>query len=157
MKKLVSITIIVALCVLMCACSTTTVAPPLEEETTTHTLPPTQSETAEPEWAEVDSDIILSSGEEIVVGTQDFETFALMGSNDEDSYIILKVNDSGHKNILEYTSITSNTLYLYLNGEEIEELTIDPYTDDVPMTIEFGHDKSYEELCELASIIRGLF
>lgn len=153
MKKLIALTMIIMLCVSLTACMGNTTP---TEEISTHTLPPTEaSVTVEPEWAEVDSDIALTDGENnMVVAAIDFETFALVGSNDDDSYIKIKLNDSGYKSLLEYTSITSNTFYLTLNGEEIEEIT---YADDVPNPIEFGHDKSYAQLCELAGAIRGLY
>lgn len=153
MKKLISITILIMLCVSLTACMGNTTP---TEEISTHTLPPTQAYvTVEPEWAPVDSDIALMDSEgNTLVTAADFETFALVGTNDDDSHIKIMLNDSGYKSLLEYTGVTSNTFYLYLNGEEIEEIT---YADNVPNPIEFGHDKSYEELCQLAGAIRGLF
>lgn len=156
MKRFIALTLIIMLCVSLTACMGNTTP---SEEISTHTLPPTEaSVTVEPEWAEVDSDIALTDGENnIVVAAIDFETFALVGTNDDDSYIKIKLNDSGYKNLVEYTTYTSNTLYLYLNGEKIDELTFDTYTDSAPNPFEFGHDISYNELCELAGAIRGLF
>ncbi|MBE6824801.1 MAG: hypothetical protein E7513_05590 [Ruminococcaceae bacterium] len=154
MKKqlLLLFTLILMICVVCTACSSTKEP---TEETSAHTLPPTEATIAEPEWVEVDCDIALvDSDGAVVVPAVDFETFALVGTNDDDSYIKIKLNDSGYMSLIEYTSITSNTFYLYLNGEEIEEIT---YADDVPNPIELGHDMSYQELCELATTIRGLF
>lgn len=153
MKRYIAITLIIMICISLTACMGNTTP---SEDVSSHTLPPTQaSVTVEPEWAEVDSDIALTDSENnTIVVAADFETFALVGTNDDDSYIKIMLNDSGYKSLIEYTSITSNTFYLYLNGEEIEEIT---YASDVPNPIEFGHSKSYEELCQLAGAIRGLF
>ncbi len=154
MKKrlLLLITLIIMICVVCTAC-----AEPENEvksgETTVHTLPPTEVITVEPEWAEVDCDIALVDSEEnIVVTAEDFETFAVIGADDSTSYIAIKVSDEATSMI---NAMSSTDLSLKIEGKFVEK-------DSIPTTnftgeIEIGHDMSYQELCELATTIRGLF
>ncbi len=154
MKKrfLLLITLILMICVVCTACA----EPEVEiknEETTAHTLPPTEIITVEPEWAEVDCDIALvDSDENIVVSAEDFETFAVIGTDDSTSYIAIKVSDEATSIV---KAMSSADLSLKIEGEYVEK-------DSIPTTnftgeIKIGHDMSYQELCELATTIRGLF
>lgn len=149
MKKLISITILIMLCVLCTACQSNEIV----ESTTTHTLPPTEESVAiEPEWAPVDCDIaLIDSNENTVVAAQDFETFAVIGT-DDNAYITIKVSDTAAQTL---TSISSQELSLTINGEYISKVSIDAST--FAGEIELGHDLDYNSLCELATTIRGLF
>lgn len=124
-------------------------------DTTTHTLPPTQATIAEPEWAEVSCDIALfeTATNTPILVNEDFQTFALVGSNDEDSYIILKVSEDA-VNTVKSTQELSD-LQLIINGDTVADLVIDPET--FTGEIKFGENHPYDSLCVLASQIRGLY
>lgn len=151
MKKLTIIALVIMTCILFCACG----EKEEKEPNTTHTIPPTQAAVAEPEWAEVDCDIILANPEnmETILYAEDFETFAVIGTTDEDSYIKIKVTDEATKMIKTLGELP--TLQLIVNGDTIADITIDPATFNGE--IEFGEDTPYEVLCQCASFIRGLF
>lgn len=151
MKKLSLIATIIMMCVLFCACAQETVT---ETENTAHTLPPTQSIVTEPEWAEIDCDIaLLDNSSNLILSSTDFETFAVVGSTDDDSYILLKVSEQATEMLL--TMQDKNELYITVNGEVVASANIDTATFDGEITV--GEDMTYDSLCELATTIRGLF
>ncbi len=159
MKKITAIILTLTLILSMCIIFTGCLA---EDEVTdnvsTHTLPPTESSittTAEPEYAEVACDIALiqSTTNTTILYADDFETFALVGSNDNDSYITLKLSDTATDIIKSTPDLSSLQLVVY--GDTCGDVEIDPTT--FTGEIAFGYDYSYEALCNLASTIRGLY
>lgn len=156
MKKLTAIilvlTLILSLSVMLSGCKEEKVPAP---DTTTHTLPPTQASITEPEWAEVNCDIALfeTATNTPVILNDDFETFALVGTNDEDSYITLKVSEDALNTIKSNQELSD--LQLIINGDTVADLVIDPQT--FTGEIKFGETYPYESLCVLASSIRGLY
>ena len=152
MKKLALI-----LCIIICVLFTT--ACTREEPTTEtlpHSIPATQPVVSEPEWAEIDCDISLVDADtsNIILMTENFETFAVVGTSDADSYIVLKTTDDA-VTMMQATSYAPTNLQLVVNGETKADISLDFTTFDGEIT--FGEDMTYESLCELASIIRGLF
>lgn len=145
------------LCIIICALFTTACAG--QDPTTEnlpHSIPATQPVVLEPEWAEIDCDISLVDADtsNIILMAEDFETFAVVGTTDEDSYIILKTSDEA-VTMMQATSYVPTNLQLVVNGETKADISLDFATFNGEIT--FGEDMSYESLCELASIIRGLF
>lgn len=124
-------------------------------DTTTHTLPPTQATIAEPEWAEVNCDIALfeTATNTPVILNEDFDTFALVGTNDADSYIVLKVTEEALNTIKANQALSD--LQLIINGDTVADIVIDPAT--FTGEIKFGENHPYDSLCILASQIRGLY
>ena len=156
MKKstaiLLVLTLILSLCVVLTGCKEEKTPAP---DTTTHTLPPTQATIAEPEWAEVLCDIALfeTATNTPVILNDDFDTFALVGSNDADSYIVLKVTEDALNTIKTNQSLSD--LQLIINGDTVADIVIDPAT--FTGEIKFGETYPYDSLCTLASQIRGLY
>ena len=156
MKKstaiLLVLTLILSLCVVLTGCKEEKTPAP---DTTTHTLPPTQATIAEPEWAEVLCDIALfeTATNTPVILNDDFDTFALVGSNDADSYIVLKVTEDALNTIKTNQSLSD--LQLIINGDTVADIAIDPAT--FTGEIKFGENHPYDSLCILASQIRGLY
>lgn len=157
MKKSTAIvlvlTLILSLCVVLTGCKEDKTPP--APDTTTHTLPPTEASTPEPEWAEVLCDIALfetATNTPVLTG-DDFETFALVGTNDADSYIVLKVSEAALNAITSTQSFSD--LQLIINGDTVADITIDPAT--FTGEIKFGETYPYDSLCTLASQIRGLY
>ncbi len=146
------------LCVIICVLFTTACTKQKDPTTETlpHSIPATQPVVLEPEWAEIDCDISLVDVDtnSIILMAEDFETFAVVGTTDEDSYIILKTTDDA-VNMMQATSYVPSNLQLVVNGETKADIAIDFATFNGEIT--FGEKLSYESLCELASIIRGLF
>lgn len=151
MKKLTLIALLIITCVLFCACE----KEEKEQNNSTHTIPPTQAVIVEPEWAEVDCDMILANPEtmETVLYAEDFETFAVIGTTDEDSYIKIKVTEEATQMIKTLGELPS--LQLIVNGDTFADITIDPATFNGEIV--FGEDIPYDVLCQRASYIRGLF
>lgn len=152
MKKLTIIILAIIMCVTFSACTKTETA---VEETTTHAIPATQPVIAEPEWAEVDCDIALidANTNTTVLYGEDFTKFAVMGTTDEDSYIVIETTDEAKDVINSMTEIP--TLQLVINGDTRGDIVIKVGT--FTGEISFGHDFPYETLCQLAITIRGLF
>lgn len=146
------------LCIIICVLFTT--ACTQQEESTTetlpHSIPATQPVVSEPEWAEIDCDISLVDADTntVYLMAEDFETFAVVGTTDADSYTVLKIADESVA-VLKTTSYQPSNLQLVVNGETKGDITVDFATFNGEIT--FGEDMTYESLCELASIIRGLF
>lgn len=151
MKKLALFALILILCLVFTACTEDTTP----TESTNHTLPPTEAtvSTQEYEWAEIDCVITMTdeSGN-VVLQLDDFVTFACVGSTDTDSCIKLKLTDDASS---ELKSMGNATYTVDIDSTTQETVTIDTktFTDE----IEIGHDLSYEQVCELATTIRGLF
>ncbi|MBQ4128947.1 MAG: hypothetical protein IJD68_04160 [Ruminococcus sp.] len=153
MKKLLTVTLIIMLCVLCTSCAFTTTQEPTED-ISTHTIPPTQDQTVAEEWAEIDCDIkLLDADGNTVVGFDDFETFTLSGTNDDDSCIKVKLSETATQMLCSLPEPTQ--LYIYISDEKIAPVNIDPATFNGE--IAFGSDLSFDKLCELATAIRGLF
>ncbi|MBQ8860447.1 MAG: hypothetical protein IJ015_03810 [Ruminococcus sp.] len=152
MKKLTVILLALLMCVFFSACN----KPDVEvEETTTHTIPATQPPLIEPEWAEVNCDIALidpNTNTTILYG-EDFSTFAVIGTTDEDSYITIKTTDAATQIINSMDELP--TLQLVINGDTRGDIVLKP--DSFTGEFSFGHNLPYEALCQLASSIRGLF
>ncbi|MBQ2971078.1 MAG: hypothetical protein IJE16_00835 [Ruminococcus sp.] len=146
------------LCIIFCVLFTTACSGQEDPTTETlpHSIPATQPVVLEPEWAEIDCDISLVDADtsNILLMAEDFETFAVVGTTDEDSYIVLKTT-SDAVSMMQATSYVPTNLQLVVNGETKADITIDFSSFNGEIT--FGEDMTYESLCELASIIRGLF
>lgn len=156
MKKTTAFIIVLALilsaCMLITGCSKDETP---QVDNTTHTLPPTEAVTSEPEWAEINCDIALidaSTNTTIIFG-EDFDIFAVYGTTDEDSYISIKVTQEA-TDIINSTQDLSQ-VQLVINGDTVGDITLKPgsFTGEIA----FGHDFPYENLCILASSIRGLY
>lgn len=151
MKKSILLILAILLCVFCCsACSKNDSNEPTDAP---HSLSPTLNASVEYEWAPIDCDIALVNNDSnIYVSEKDFETFAVVGSGDS-AYIILKVSDSATQQLNSLNSATM--LSLTINGEKVDGVSISSVTFNGE--IEFAHDMKYEQLCELANTIRGLF
>lgn len=153
MKKLLCILAVVLVCASFCSCTNKGDTTPTAEPTTTHTLPPTENTTTEYEWAEIDCELALTDKDgNTVAYADDFETFAIVGSTDDDSYIIVKLTDEA-TDIINTTSDVSE-LSLSINGEVYSDVT---FPDEFTGEIEIGNNMTFEQVCELATTIRGLF
>lgn len=151
MKKLLIFTAIIMMCICMAACVADTTP---TEETSTHTLPPTETvANLEPEWAEIDCNIkLINADSQVILSAEDFETFAVVGTNDDDSYIVVKVTDQAIDTV-KSSDLSNSTISI--NDEYSSAISID--TETFEGKIEFGYEWSYDELCLIASSIRGLY
>lgn len=155
MKKITALALVLTLILSICLFVTGCSKDKSQDDNTVHTLPPTEATQAEPEWAEVDCDIALikSLTSETILYGEDFETFAVYGTTDEDSYIEIKVSEEA-VGVVNSAQDLSN-LQLIINGDTVADIVIKPETFTGEIT--FGQDMPYESLCTLASSIRGLF
>lgn len=154
MKKLAIILVVIIMCFAFTACKDESEPTTTAETSVVHTLPPTEVVTDEYEWAEVDCDItIFDENGNAIVYPESFETFAVVGSTDEDSYIKLKVTDEA-KDVLSAIDSKEN-LALMINGDTYGDVTYcgEPFNGE----IEIGHSFAYEQICNIATVIRGLF
>ncbi|MBR2714824.1 MAG: hypothetical protein IKB73_01300 [Ruminococcus sp.] len=154
MKKLTLIILAIMMCVMFASCAKEEVNND-DKSSTTHTIPASESvNEAEPEWAEIDCDMTLVDAQgNIVLSGSDFETFALVGTNDDDSYILIKTSQEATD--IVKTADPSSTLDLCINGNTVGGGSISP--SEFNGEIKLGEDMTYETLCELANSIRGLF
>ncbi len=152
MKKILSLLAVVLVCVSFCCCTNKEDITPTVEPTTTHTIPPTENASTEYEWAEIDCELALNDkGGNAVLYAEDFTTFAVAGSTDEDSRIIVKVTDEATDMI---NTIGAADLSLTINGESCDDVT---FPEEFTGEFEIGNNMTYEQVCELATTIRGLF
>ena len=80
-------------------------------------------------------------------------TFAVVGSNDEDSYVIVKVSDEA-TDALNNVADKSQLCFL-IGGDSFGDVS---YGDgEFTGEIELGRTLPYEQVCNLATTIRGLF
>lgn len=150
-KKIAILLLAVMIVFTLSACAQST--DEVVEETSAHTIPPTQAVTTDYEWAEIDCDITLTDADSNVVAfADDFEMFALVGTNDDDSCIRLKLSENATSMLC---SVGEQTLTVSINSQVVDSVTISPDTFDGEF--EICSDLSFESLCELATTIRGLF
>lgn len=124
------------------------------EPTITHTLPPTENVSVDYEWVEIDCYMTISDADNnVIVNPEDFTTFAVVGSTDEDSYIIVKVSDEATATLNSVAD--KSQLFLLIGGDSFGDVS---YGDgEFTGEIELGHSLPYEQVCNLATTIRGLF
>lgn len=154
MKKFIAIICVVLLAVSFTACKNDTQPTEATNETEVHTLPPTESVPDEYEWAEIDCYMtICDQDNNVIVAPEEFTTFAVVGSTDEDSYVIVKVTDEATATINNVTD--KSQLILLIGGDSFGDVS---YGDgEFTGEIELGHSLPYEQVCNLATNIRGLF
>lgn len=155
MKKLITFTILIMLCLSLCACADTATEPTDATEQSSHTLPAAQTKD-EPEWCNIDCDINLVDGDAIYISAEDFDTFALIGSNDTDCALRIKLSDNGADMLKSFaqSDMLPKKLTLIVNGDSICDVALDESTIDGEFDIK--GNLTFEELCELSNTIRGL-
>ena len=153
MKRLLTILLVAALAVITAACGGSTenkaTQPATEAGTQLHTVPP-EEKPVQLEWAPVDCELQLMSGDTMLADQGAIPTFALSGSTDEDCalYFTLDAMTSG---VLQQNGGAG--CYLTLDGEKLDG-TLTFSEDCSEMTLAGGY--SYDEMCRLATRIRGL-
>ncbi len=151
MKRILSIIAVTLVCVCFASC-TNKEAPSNTDATIAHTLPPTENVSTEYEWAEIDCELAINDKDgNAVLYAEDFTTFAVAGSTDEDSYIIIKVTDEATDMI---NTIGTSDLSLTINDEVCDDVC---FPEEFTGEFEIGKAMTYEQVCELATTIRGLF
>ena len=155
MKKLLILLLLAATALCIVGCGSKPVEPTTAEPTANaepsaqrHTIPPSETQL---EWAPVDCDIALCSAEAILIGEDDFLTFALAGSTDEDCALRFALSESG-AGVLSAQQ-TAGGLHLTVDGKPLNgTLTFSDDCSEITMTGGY----TYEEMCRLATAIRGL-
>ena len=153
MKRFVIILTLIILCLSFTACKEEAVKEtPTQPEK--HTIAPSEIINNELEWAAVDCDIALNNAQaEPVLMGDDFDTFALCGSNDEDSYIVIKLSDDATKAVK--TMPETENMPLLINNVEVAKINIDPANFNGEIT--FGENDTINQLQEYANIMRALY
>lgn len=152
MRKLTGLFSILLLILMLTACSGTVAAPtePTEPEPATQrfTLAPKDDTAAEPEWCPLDCELSLTdeSGE-VYATAEDFLCFAIVGSSDEEAKLLFKPTDEAAK-MLSVCAV--GEWRMTLAGEDIGTVVPSVSFD------EFSLAGSYDDLCVLATTIRGL-
>lgn len=153
MKKILITLIICALALCIAGCGqngTTATADPVdgtESQTAAAELPTAP----EPEWALVDSDILLRSDDAVLVDKTGFGTFAISGNTNQSCQLIFSFDELTAAALSQ--QVNGAVCYLELDGETLNGNIVfnDDYTE---MT--FKGDYNYYEMCDLATAIRGL-
>ena len=156
MKKLLIPLLIAAIALCFAACGkksepTATEQPTAQPSTQRHTVPPTE-QTPKLEWAPVDCDIALHSSDGIAVEAADFLTFALDGSTDKDCKLRFSLSETA-AGVLAAQQTDPFNLYLTVNGDPLKGKL--SFSDDYTELVMQGN-YSYDEMCRLATTIRGL-
>ena len=142
---LLMLTAVVALITSSCGERATGELPvPTEETSSVISVLPT---IGEPEWAPVDSELELRDSDGILANRSDFERFAIIGSGDE-AYLSFKLTEEA-ENALSLSA--ARGWYLTLDGNSIGGVEVD---EENSVTLKTA--LTYNELCELATRIRGL-
>lgn len=155
MKRILALLCVAILVFSLTACKgNSDVTDTTTQATEMHTLPPTENVSTDYEWAEIDCYMTISDYENnAIANPEDFTTFAMVGSTDEDSYIIVKVSE-------EATTALNNVadksqLLLLIGGDSFGDVSYGE--GEFTGEIELGHSMTYEQVCELATTLRGLF
>lgn len=155
MKKIflitAALTLIMAGCA-GCAQNTAPTEPETQPETQPqlHTVAPMNDTDSEPEWGYVDCDIaVVNSENETVLSKNDFEAVAVSASG-ENAALLFRVTSQG-ADVMAATG--EETLAVTLDGEKIGSLNPQNITDS---EFTLAGDYTYEEICDLATRIRGL-
>ena len=154
MKRFLSILMIAAVALLMFGCSKsddkqssdTSSASAAEAETRPF------GKTAEPEWAPVDCEISLYSGNLVYAQNADFPTFAIVGDSDVNCALLFTVDKTAAA-VLSMNQDEGIKYALSVNGDELTG-TVSFNDDFTEMTFKGAY--SYEDMCSIASVIRGL-
>ena len=150
MKRIIAVLLASLFLLALTACKSEPepTAAPTQPEPQPHTVSPA-STVEEPEWAPVDSDVALLSDGEPFAASDAFTYFAIVGRG-EDAVIRLKVN-SLTASMLK--SAEGEPVYsVTLNGKKIGDAKVSEDFEELTLI----NDYSYEELCELATDIRGV-
>ena len=150
MKRIIVLIAILAV-ISLAACGAEPLPPteaPTEPVPQLHTLAPTEA-VAEPEWVPVDSDLTLERGGEVYAQGEDFERFALV---EDDGVFCLKFGLGEFACAVLGSQGSVEGFSLALNGEDIGGVSLS--ADCAELTL-IG-DYTYDELCVLATRIRGL-
>ena len=159
MKKLLIVFICLMSVAMLCSCSkngsetaSTTQETSVQSDGTSsqlHTLA-SPKENGDAEWTPVYGEVYIAdvNGEEIF-GKEEIRGFALIGTNDDDSYFEMMLSDMG-KEILK----TQNGPFsFYVDGEKLCDFT---YEETADGTFRFGDSLTFDELKKSATKIRGL-
>ena len=159
MKKLFVMLVCLMLVIGLCSCSkgsgdiadstSQTAAQSGDTSSQLHTLA-SPKDSADVEWTPVYGEVFIAdeNGDE-VLGKEEMKGFALVGSNDDDSYFEMMLSDMG-KDMLK---TLGNTFSFYVDGEKLCDFTYEETSDG---TFKFGESLSFEELKKAATKIRGL-
>ncbi len=148
MKKLTIILTAILLCVIFASCAGNTepTEPPVS-----HTIAPIEETVSQYEWAEIECELALSDSEgNVLLYSDDFTYFAVVGSTDEDSYIILQVTQDAQAVL---STVDTSAVSLTIYGDTVADVKV----SDDKSSITFGNSIPYATLCEYATTIRGLF
>ncbi len=121
------------------------------EPTTKLDTIPTTSPEGQPEWAPVDCDIKLESAQYVFAEGSDFQTFALVGNTDDNCELRFTLDVVTSGMLSQQDKATA--YYLTLDGKKLNG-TITFNDDFSEFSLKGGY--SYNDLCALASQIRGL-
>ena len=148
MKKLTIILTAILLCVIFAGCASNTEP---TEPSVSHTIPPIEETTSEYEWAEIECELALTDSEgNTLLYSEDFTYFAVVGSTDEDSYIVLQLTEDAQAML---SSVDTTAVSLTIYGDTVSDVKV----SDDKSTVTFGNSIPYATLCEYATTIRGLF
>ena len=153
MKRFLIIVLTAALALTAAACGGTVkpVATELATQAGTqlHTMPP-EEKPAALEWAPVDCELALENAGGVLADRAAIPTFALAGSTDEDCALHFMV-DQMTSGVLQQSG--GEGCYLTLDGNRLNGKL--SFSEDFSeLTLAGGYD--YEEMCQLATTIRGL-
>ena len=154
MKKLSIVLLIAAVALFSVGCGNSsdqnaTAEPTAEPSTQLHTLP--SDDDAPLEWAPVDCEITLESSSAVYAESEDFLTFALDGSTDEDCELRFTLDEKTASMLAQQSA--DSAYYLTVNGRVLKG-TITLSEDHSELTLKGGY--TYSKMCALASEIRGL-
>lgn len=153
MKRIILSLTLVILCLTFAGCKEEEAAPPAPTQTQMHTIPPTEEINSELEWAPVDCDIVLNNSEsQPVLYGDDFDTFALVGTNDDDSYIVIKLSEDATNAVKAMEK--SDDMPLLIDNVEVAKISLDPTNFNGEIT--FGIDDTILKLQEYANTMRAL-
>ena len=154
MKKIIALMCVGLLAVSITACKNDPQPTEVPNETEVHTLPPTENISDDYEWAEIDCYMTISDADNnVIVNPEDFTTFAVVGSTDEDSYIIVKVTEQATEALNNVAD--KSQLFLLIGGDSFGDVSYGE--GEFTGEIELGHSLPYDQVCNLATTIRGLF
>ena len=117
-----------------------------------HTIASPKSAADEYEWSTVDGNVeIIDAQGNPVISRDDISAFALVGSQDDDSYYEILLTDTGKGIMRSFSS--SSSFDFTVDGEKLCSFI---YEENGSETFEIGKDMTYDELCKAATKIRGL-
>lgn len=156
MKKIIALILVLLFVLSLCACSSNgNTGETQESETQLHQIASPKQDNAV-EWCKIDANVSVADMEETpILAEGDFDSFALLGVDNESSFIQVKLSEIGKEVLKKYLeTVGETTLSFNIDNEPVAYFTID--ANGANEDLKIGQEVSYQDLCDYATKLRGI-